>query len=445
MEKILEIEGLFKEYKLGIVGRGTLYRDLQSWWAKMRNKEDPNSIIGQEHNVVLSKKNILALNNINLKINKNEILGIIGANGAGKSTLLKILSRITSPTKGLIKIKGKIASLLEVGTGFHSELTGRENIYLNGSINGMQKNKITEKLFKIVEFAGVQQFLDTPVKRYSSGMIVRLGFAVAAYLDPDILIVDEVLAIGDAMFQKKAIKKMKSVSEEEGRTVLFVSHNMDSIRKLCTKVLIMSQGKIIDFGDTENMINKYLNSKNDIRKTYKSISWKIDDHGPGGNIVKLKSLATKNSAGSVCKDFSINEDMVIEVEFWVLKNGYQVCCLFQFSKKGIQIFQTFNDYIEGLWNKQENLSTGLYSSKCFIPKRLFDEGTIDVNVIIFLPPGDVDASAQVQHPIRSAGAISFNMIDDNLSDSARGNFPFAWSRYSQIRPYIKWSTNKISN
>ncbi len=445
MEKILEIEGLFKEYKLGIVGRGTLYRDLQSWWAKMRNKEDPNSIIGQEHNVVLSKKNILALNNINLKINKNEILGIIGANGAGKSTLLKILSRITSPTKGLIKIKGKIASLLEVGTGFHSELTGRENIYLNGSINGMQKNKITEKLFKIVEFAGVQQFLDTPVKRYSSGMIVRLGFAVAAYLDPDILIVDEVLAIGDAMFQKKAIKKMKSVSEEEGRTVLFVSHNMDSIQKLCTKVLIMSQGKIIDFGDTENMINKYLNSKNDIRKTYKSISWKIDDYGPGGNIVKLKSLATKNSAGSVCKDFSINEDMVIEVEFWVLKNGYQVCCLFQFSKKGIQIFQTFNDYIEGLWNKQENLSPGLYSSKCFIPKRLFDEGTIDVNVAIFLPPGDVDATAQVQHPIRSAGAISFNMIDDNLSDSARGNFPFAWSRYSQIRPYIKWSTNKISN
>ena len=215
MDKVIEIQGLYKEYKLGVIGRGTLYRDVQSWWAKLRNKEDPNTIIGRESDSLVNKKNILALENINFYINKGEVLGIIGANGAGKSTLLKVLSRITSPSKGQIKVKGRIASLLEVGTGFHGELTGKENIYLNGAINGMTKKEISKKLSEIINFAGVERFIDTPVKRYSSGMVVRLGFAVAAYLDPDILIVDEVLAVGDATFQKKQLIKWKQLANRK--------------------------------------------------------------------------------------------------------------------------------------------------------------------------------------------------------------------------------------
>ena len=447
MEKVFEIKGLYKEYKLGVVGRGTLYRDLQSFWARLRKKEDPNSVIGRESEEAFNKKNILALNNINLEINKGEVLGIIGANGAGKSTLLKVLSRITSPTKGTIKIKGRIASLLEVGTGFHGELTGRENIYLNGSINGMKKKEITEKLSEIVKFAGVENFIDTPVKRYSSGMVVRLGFAVAAYLDPDILIVDEVLAVGDATFQKKAINKMNSVSKEDGRTVLFVSHNMHSIRKLCTKVVIMNNGAVLDSGNTEAMVNKYLNKNHDIRKTYEHISWKKNDHGPGGNIVKLKSLSTKNLLGENLKEFSMNEQILIEAEFWVLKEGFQVCCLFEFYRgepgEEVQIFQSFNDYVSKPWGKQANLSPGLYSSKCFLPKNIFEEGLIDVNIVIFLPPGDLDGSAQVSHPKKSSGAISFNVFEDNSSTSSRGSFPYGWSKYSQMRLKIDWSTKKI--
>ena len=201
MSEILRIENMYKEYRLGIIGHGTLYRDLQSFWAKLLNKEDPNSLLGtNSHNV---KGKFLALQNINLVVKRGEVLGIIGANGAGKSTLLKIISRITTPSKGIIKAKGKISSLLEVGTGFHPELTGRENIYLNGAINGMNKKEVSKKLDEIVDFAGVEAFLDTPVKRYSSGMHVRLGFAVAAHLEPDILVVDEVLAVGDVAFQKK--------------------------------------------------------------------------------------------------------------------------------------------------------------------------------------------------------------------------------------------------
>ena len=257
METVIKFEGIYKEYKLGVIGHGTLYRDIQSWYAKIRGQEDPNSIIGpkglESHN-----NNILALNNINLDIKKGGILGVIGHNGAGKSTLLKVLSRITSPSKGRIKIKGRLASLLEVGTGFHPELTGRENIYLNGSINGLSFKEISNKLDEIVAFAEIEKFLDTPVKRFSTGMYVRLGFAVAAHLDPDILVVDEVLAVGDASFRKKAIDKMEDVSSGKGRTVIFVSHNMLSIKNLCSRAILMEQGKIIYDSTTENTINEYM-------------------------------------------------------------------------------------------------------------------------------------------------------------------------------------------
>jgi len=259
-ELAIKIENLSKVYRLGVVGASTLRDDFQRLWWKMRGKGDPLLKIGEEN--TLNKRSdrqvVWALRDINLEVKKGEILGIIGKNGAGKSTLLKILSRVTLPTKGIIKIRGKLGSLLEVGTGFHPELTGRENIYLNGAILGMTRQEISKKLDDIVDFAGVAKYIDTPVKRYSSGMFVRLGFAVAAFLEPDILVVDEVLAVGDAEFQKRAVGKMKEVSRKGGRTVLFVSHNMGSVKNLCTRAILLEKGKIVKDDVPENTVNFYL-------------------------------------------------------------------------------------------------------------------------------------------------------------------------------------------
>lgn len=244
MDPIIKIENLSKQYRLGNVGTGTLSHDLNRWWANIRGKEDPFLKIGETNtqNTKGASDYVWALKDINLEVMPGEVLGIIGKNGAGKSTLLKLLSRVTAPTTGSIKARGRIASLLEVGTGFHPELTGRENIFLNGAILGMTKAEIRSKFDEIVDFAGVERYIDTPVKRYSSGMYVRLAFAIAAHLEPEILVVDEVLAVGDAEFQKKAIGKMQDVSRTDGRTVLFVSHNMASIRGLCNKTLVLNNG-----------------------------------------------------------------------------------------------------------------------------------------------------------------------------------------------------------
>jgi lipopolysaccharide transport system ATP-binding protein len=258
---VIKVENLSKQYRLGEVGTGTISHDLNRWWHKIRGKEDPYLRIGESND--RSKKGdseyVWALQDINFEVQQGEVLGIIGKNGAGKSTLLKILSKVTAPTTGSIKAKGRIAALLEVGTGFHPELTGRENIYLNGTILGMTKREVTAKLDEIVDFSGVERYLDTPVKRYSSGMMVRLGFAVAAHLEPEILIVDEVLAVGDAEYQKKAVGKMQEVSKEEGRTVLFVSHNIVVINQLCNKSLLLSNGNKVGFGATDQIVAQYIN------------------------------------------------------------------------------------------------------------------------------------------------------------------------------------------
>ncbi|NLP58172.1 ABC transporter ATP-binding protein [Lutibacter sp. B1] len=259
-EVILKIENLSKQYRLGLVGTGTLSHDLKRWWYKVRGKEDPFLKIGDTNDRATKGTSdyVWALKDINLEVQKGEVLGIIGKNGAGKSTLLKILSKITSPTTGSVKSKGRIASLLEVGTGFHGELTGRENIFLNGTILGMTKAEITQKYDEIVEFSGCERYIDTPVKRYSSGMTVRLAFAVAAFLEPDILIIDEVLAVGDAEFQKKAIGKMKEISKGDGRTVLFVSHNMAAVQNLCERGIVLKKGSIVFDGGVEQAISSYL-------------------------------------------------------------------------------------------------------------------------------------------------------------------------------------------
>lgn len=265
---IIEFNNVGKQYILGTIGTGTLSQDLNRWWANIRGKEDPYLKIGETNDRTQKgdSRFVWALRDINFKVEQGDVVGIVGKNGAGKSTLLKILSRVTSPTTGDIKIKGRIASLLEVGTGFHPEMTGRENIFMNGSIMGMTKTEIKNKFDEIVDFAGVAKYVDTPVKRYSSGMMVRLGFAIAAHLEPEILVVDEVLAVGDAEFQKKAIGKMQDVSKGEGRTVLFVSHNMAAVRSLCTRGVLLKNGTIDYIGSTPDTLDKYLKNEDYIKK-----------------------------------------------------------------------------------------------------------------------------------------------------------------------------------
>jgi lipopolysaccharide transport system ATP-binding protein len=256
---ILKLQNISKQYRLGTVGTGTLSHDFNRWWHKIRGKEDPYLKVGDvnDRTKKATSDYVWAIKDIDFEVNKGEVLGIIGKNGAGKSTLLKILSKVTSPTTGLIKSRGRIASLLEVGTGFNPELTGRENIYLNGAILGMTKKEIDEKLEEIIEFSGCERYIDTPTKRYSSGMTVRLGFAVAAFLDPEILVVDEVLAVGDAEFQKKAIGKMQDISQEGGRTILFVSHNMAAVKSLCTRGILLDKGSIACEGDIDKVLKFY--------------------------------------------------------------------------------------------------------------------------------------------------------------------------------------------
>lgn len=277
---VIEFDNVGKQYILGIIGTGTLSQDLNRWWASIRGKEDPYLKIGETNDRTQKgdSRFVWALRDINFKVEQGDVVGIVGKNGAGKSTLLKILSRVTSPTTGNIKIKGRIASLLEVGTGFHPEMTGRENIFMNGSIMGMTKAEIKSKFDEIVDFAGVAKYVDTPVKRYSSGMMVRLGFAIAAHLEPEILVVDEVLAVGDAEFQKKAIGKMQDVSKGQGRTVLFVSHNMAAVRSLCTKGIMLKNGMVDYIGNIPDTLNHYLNNSDTIQhgRIVDNIKWVKD-------------------------------------------------------------------------------------------------------------------------------------------------------------------------
>ena len=262
-ELAIKIEHVSKEYRLGAIGGGTLKGDLQSWWARKRGKEDPNSKIGDRSDLHLGER-FLALDDVSFEVKKGEAVGIIGHNGAGKSTLLKLLSRVTAPTKGTISYNGRIASMLEVGTGFHQELTGRENVYMNGAILGMTKAEIDRKIDQIIDFAEMRQFIDTPVKRYSSGMYVKLAFSVAAHLDSEIMVMDEVLAVGDMKFQQKCLGRMGDAAYNEGRTVLYVSHNMSTIRQLCSRCIVLDHGKVIFDGPTEAAIALYIDKNNDL-------------------------------------------------------------------------------------------------------------------------------------------------------------------------------------
>lgn len=287
-EVAVKIENLKKKYQLGVIGGTTLNAELQSWWARKRGKEDPNRKISVNQGE--TGETFWALNGINLEINKGEALGIIGANGAGKSTLLKILSRITAPTEGEVKLRGRVSSMLEVGTGFHGELTGRENIYMNGAILGMSKKEVSSKIEDIIDFSECRQFIDTPVKRYSSGMYVKLAFAVAAHLDAEIMVMDEVLAVGDMKFQKKCLGKMSDSAQHEGKTVLYVSHNMHTIRQLCTRCIVLNHGELAFDGGVEPAIQMYMNrEKGNMVSRYDFTDSKRPPYGHG-TILFLKSF-----------------------------------------------------------------------------------------------------------------------------------------------------------
>ena len=358
--KAIEVENLGKAYQLGQIGTGTISRDIERWWiTKIRGKEDPFLRIGETNDRTTKGDSdiVWSLKDINFSIEQGDAVGIIGRNGAGKSTLLKLLSRVTAPTTGNIKVKGRIASLLEVGTGFHPELSGRENIYLNGAILGMRKKEIDRKFDEIVDFSGVERYIDTPVKRYSSGMYVRLAFAVAAHLESEILIVDEVLAVGDLEFQKKCLGKMGSVSKSEGRTVLFVSHNMGAVETLCNKGILIVNGNMTEYGGVKEVIAAY--QQISIKKEDKvDVSWRKDRQGMG--LVKLMGIWIENQFGITtstvssgaditfcfsyhCEDISVINNWELgfsfhkedETTFSVLYNSYQDVRLEAIANHGV--------------------------------------------------------------------------------------------------------------
>ena len=407
MSTVIKVENLSKQYRLGTVGTGTLSHDINRMWHKVRGKEDPFLKIGEEND--RSKKGeseyVWALKDISFEVKKGEVLGIIGRNGAGKSTLLKILSRTTVPTTGIVKIKGRIASLLEVGTGFHPELSGRENIFLNGAILGMRKYEITKKFDEIVDFAGVERFIDTPVKRYSSGMYVRLAFAVAAYLESEILIVDEVLAVGDAEFQKKCLGKMKDVSGEEGRTVLFVSHNMNAIKNLCKLVMYLQNGRITDIGNTAFVLGKYLSntSLNNVLVQY----FVEPENAPGNEFVKIKRLeicpVLKNHVGLIDIETPIN----IEFEFW----NY-------ITDKDINLslsLYTYNDEcVFASVTALKKLSAGLQKAICEIPSNLLNDGIYQVSIMIVC-----DSKAVYNYE----NEVNFEINENRLESGWHGKWP----------------------
>ncbi len=362
----LKAENVSKQYRLGSVGTGTLSQDLNRWFAKVRGKDDPFLKIGETNDRTSqgSSDFVWALKDIDFEIKQGDVVGVIGRNGAGKSTLLKLLSKTTLPTTGKIKINGRIASLLEVGTGFHPELTGRDNIFLNGAILGMTKKEIQSKFDEIVDFAGVARYVDTPVKRYSSGMYVRLAFAVAAHLDPDILIVDEVLAVGDAEFQKKAIGKMKSVSEEGGRTVLFVSHNMASIKQLCNVGLYLTNGQVSGFGDINTIIDLYTANKAGQSEFSYSYS---------GDRTAFKSIVLSNGNTST-SEFQDDEDIYIIMDINKNTSG---------RKTVIAINILDNDFNKIFFDELEVSESGSYTAK--IPKDFILKGFYRVNCYLYNP------------------------------------------------------------
>jgi lipopolysaccharide transport system ATP-binding protein len=368
---------------------------------------------------------IWALKSVSFKVRRGEVVGIIGRNGAGKSTLLKILSKITAPTQGHAEIRGRISSLLEVGTGFHQELTGRENIYLNGSVLGMRKREIDTKFEEIVDFSGVEKFIDTPVKRYSSGMRVRLAFSVAAHLEPEILLIDEVLAVGDAQFQKKCLNKMQDVGQQ-GRTVLFVSHNMPAITRLCQRVILLENGRIIMDGPSQEVVSTYLHSDKGIAT---STEWTNLKNAPGNDSVRLCAVRIKESDGGVSENFDIRRPVRIEMEYEVFcSDEMMLPYLTLTNEEGVRIFSAVD--LDPTWNSRPR-KKGRYISTAWIPGNFLSEGLHFVGAAM-------KTTAQRGRYFYEREAVAFRVIDTLSDESARGQYSGRLS--GVVRPQLRWET-----
>ena len=375
--KAIEVRDLSKQYRLGLVGSGTLRDDIHRWWSQLRGKDNPLLKVGElnDHSQSAESSYVWSLKDVNFEVEQGEVLGIVGKNGAGKSTLLKILSKVTAPTTGTVKTRGRVASLLEVGTGFHPELTGKENIFLNGAILGMRKSEIKRKFDEIVHFSGVERYIDTPVKRYSSGMYVRLAFAVAAHLESEILIVDEVLAVGDAEFQKKCLGKMESISNSFGKTILFVSHNAEAVNKLCTSALWLENGAVKNLGEVTAVLEQYLSQENSFKH---ELSFKENSLSCGDDLVELIFVEvidkTGNSKGVFTRDDEVGVRIIFEVkrDLADLNTGINL-----FNTRGNHIFSSHDGVNAGRF-----YAKGSYSVVVRIPKLILKEGSYSLGIAL---------------------------------------------------------------
>jgi lipopolysaccharide transport system ATP-binding protein len=419
MSTVISVENVSKSYRLGQIGGGTLKEDFALWCAKLQGKPDPGLKIGEEHHARKMGEQFWALDNVSFEVKEGEVLGIIGRNGAGKSTLLKILSQVTTPTSGQIKIKGRIASLLEVGTGFNPEMTGRENVFLNGAILGMTKAEIRKNFDEIVAFSGVEEFIDTPVKRYSSGMFVRLAFAVAAHLEPEILIVDEVLAVGDAQFQKKCIGKMQDVSKG-GRTVLFVSHNLTVVSALCRRAVFLEGGKKRMEGPTEDVVSRYMETAS---TSVAEVAW--DASAPDTNNGRLRLAKARVLSGTkITAEVEIDKPTILQYDFEVLKDDLNVCT-------SIHLFDKHGTCVLASGTGSKVLKRGVYQHSCVFPAHFLNDTRYSATIILLTDVTRWEVSVR--------DAVSFFVHEIKGRDEYLGGI------IGCIRPHLEWKEKSLNN
>lgn len=425
----ISIRNLSKCYQLGTIGRHTLVDEVQYWWHKIRGR-DPRHFMTKIGHTATEKRMVAAeqegnpefwaLKDVSLDVQPGEVVGIIGRNGAGKSTLLKLLTRITEPTYGEVVINGRVASLLEVGTGFHPELTGRENVYMNGTILGMKKREIDAKFDEIVAFSEIGKFIDTPVKRYSSGMYVRLAFAVAAHLEPEILLVDEVLAVGDMEFQRKCLGKMQDISIG-GRTVLFVSHNMPAISRLCTRAVLLENGKVSYEGAAEDVVAKYMSTS---LGASAHREWE-PSRAPGENGFHLQAISLIGANGVPTSTPMITSNLKLRIRYRIDRGNIQFRCAANFYTQGVCAFSTLQP------KEVLHPAAGVYEAEVLLPANLLAEGEYLVGLSIFASRG------KKSHYCQISDAIAFQITDPLRGDSARGDY--AEGLGGVMRPLLKWS------
>jgi len=419
MSTVISVENVSKAYRLGQIGGGTLKADVARWWAMLRGRADPNLKIGEEHRTRHMGEQFWALDKVSFEVKEGEVMGIVGRNGAGKSTLLKILSQVTTPTSGQIKIKGRIASLLEVGTGFNPEMTGRENIFLNGAILGMTKAEIRGKFDEIVAFSEIEEFIDTPVKRYSSGMYVRLAFAVAAHLEPEILIIDEVLAVGDAAFQKKCIGKMQDASKG-GRTVLFVSHNLTVVASLCQRAVLLEGGRKRMEGAAEDIISNYMQSGS---SSVAEVAWPASNTDASNGRIHL-AKARVLSGTQVTADVEIDKPVILQYDFEVLKDDLNVC-------SSIHLFDKHGAVILASGTGSKVLKRGVYQHSCVLPANFLNDTRYSVNIIMLTDVTRWEVSIR--------DALTFSVHE------TKGREEYLGGIIGCIRPQLEWTEKSLTN